>query len=91
MHYRVEPQLNPMGLAELLELYVIELGPVVSDDHLWYVEPCDDVLPDEPFYLFLNDGRQWFNLDAFGEVVNPNYEQPLLSRGRRRRTKEIHP
>ena len=68
--------LNPQLLAKIPECIIIKLLSIVRHEDSRDSETADDVFLDESSDIFLYDNGQWFDLDPFGEVVDP-YDEKL--------------
>ena len=66
---------------EFLELGVVELVIVVSDDHAWELKYVDNGFPHKAFYSGFGDLGEWFGFDPFGEVLHGNNQELSLARG----------
>ena len=73
--------LDPQLLAEIPKCIIVELLSFVGDEDPRDSDTVDDVFLDKVLDIFLHNSGQWFDLNPFGEVVNPYDEELELQYG----------
>ena len=88
---RREAMLNFEVITEVSEPNVVELTPIVDNEHEQNSKSDNNILFDKFPHLGLGDHSQWLGFHPLGEVVHGHDEESSLCCRHGERTKDIDP